>query len=68
MPVGRWLTEELRPLLEEDLGEARLKDAGLAPGPIRRMVKEHVDGRADHRKPLWTLIAYQRWREAWKQI
>jgi len=68
MPVGRWLTHELRPLLEDDLGEARLRDAGLSPAPVRRLVAEHLDGRADHRKPLWTLIAYQRWREAWKQI
>jgi asparagine synthase (glutamine-hydrolysing) len=67
MPIGPWLRVELRSLLEEDLGEARLRRDGLfAPAPLRRLVDEHVAGRADHRKPLWTLLAFQRWHEAWR--
>jgi asparagine synthase (glutamine-hydrolysing) len=68
MPVGSWLTRELRPLLEEDLGVARLEAAGFRPAPVRRLVDEHLAGRADHRKPLWSLIAYQRWHEVWTKI
>ena len=69
MPIGRWLKHELRPLLEEDLSEARLERDGLFnAAPIRQLVNEHVGGKADHRKPLWTLIAFQRWWQAWQEL
>lgn len=62
MPIGAWLRDELRPLLEDTLSERRLAATGLlAPKPIRRLVDEHVRGRADHRKPLWTLLAFMLW-------
>jgi asparagine synthase (glutamine-hydrolysing) len=68
MPIGKWLRAELRPLLEEDLSERRLREDGLLqPAPIRRLVNEHVAGAADHRKALWSLIAFQRWWSAWRE-
>jgi asparagine synthase (glutamine-hydrolysing) len=67
MPIGRWLKGPLRPLLEETLSEKHLAATGLfAAAPIRRLVNEHLDGRADHRKPLWTMIAFMRWLEVWQ--
>jgi hypothetical protein len=27
------------------------------------MLREHYAGDADHRKPLWTLLVFQLWRE-----
>ncbi len=66
MPIGRWLRHELRPFLEETLSRRALGDTGLFdPAPIRRLVDAHVAGAADHRKPLWTLIAFLRWHAAW---
>ena len=68
MPIGRWLRGPLRPLLEDELGERRLREQGLfSPRPIRRLVDEHVAGKADHRKPLWTLLAFQRWQRAFAE-
>jgi asparagine synthase (glutamine-hydrolysing) len=65
MPIGRWLRTELRGLLEEELGERRLREQGLfRPAAIRKLVDEHLAGKADQRKPLWTLIAFQRWQRA----
>ena len=62
MPVGRWLRGPLRPLLDEQLGEERLRRQGLfEPAVVARMVRLHVDGRADFRKQLWTLLAFQQW-------
>ncbi len=68
MPIGGWLARELRGLLEEDLHPARLEEAGLAVAPIRKLVDEQVAGKADHRKPLWTLLAFQRWRSEWARL
>ena len=65
MPIGRWLRGELAWLLDEELGEARLRSEGIFdPAPIRRLVDEHRSGKADHRKPLWTLLAFQGWKRA----
>lgn len=65
MPIGNWFRGPLRPLLEETLSERRLRETGLFdPQPIRRLVSEHVEGRADHRKPLWTLMAFMLWNDA----
>src|SRR5262249_14010808 len=59
MPIGRWLRGELRPFMEDTLSERRLREGGwFDPAPIRKLVDDHVAGRADHRKPLWTLIAF----------
>ena len=65
MPIGTWLRGPLRPLLEDTLSETRLRASGLFDAkPIRKLVDEHVGGRADHRKPLWTLLAFMLWKDA----
>lgn len=64
MPIGPWLRRELRPLLEDLLSPHRLAQSGLfSPAPIRRLVAEHLSGHHDHRKPLWTLLAFHLWSE-----
>jgi asparagine synthase (glutamine-hydrolysing) len=66
MPIGRWLRDDLRPLLEDTLSESRLAASGLfSPAPIRALVDDHVRGRVDNRKPLWTLVAFMRWMETY---
>jgi asparagine synthase (glutamine-hydrolysing) len=61
MPIGRWLKHELRDLMEEELGAARL-DGFFEPAAVRRLMVDHLSGKSDNRKPLWTLLALQRWR------
>jgi asparagine synthase (glutamine-hydrolysing) len=67
MPIGRWLRGELRPWMEDSLSATRLAQGGLfdAKG-VRRLMDEHVAGQADHRKPLWTLLAFHEWWAAWR--
>ena len=31
------------------------------------LVREHLDGRADHRKPLWTLLAFLQWWRSFRE-
>jgi asparagine synthase (glutamine-hydrolysing) len=62
LPIGRYLQETFRELLEEMLGEARLKRQGLfRPDLIKRLREEHASGKADHRRELWTLLVLQLW-------
>ncbi len=69
VPIARWMREELRPLLDETLGEEKLKRQGMFNVPfVRGLLREHWAGRADHRKTLWTLLSFQRWYDRWIKI
>jgi asparagine synthase (glutamine-hydrolysing) len=66
MPVAKWLTGPLRPLAEEAFSESRLKNDGFFnPVFVRRLLDDHMAGRRDQRKLLWTLMAFQLWYERW---
>jgi asparagine synthase (glutamine-hydrolysing) len=64
MPVAAWLNGPLRPLADALLDGARLREAGwFEPDAVRRLLEAHWSGQADHRKPLWTLLIFELWRE-----
>jgi asparagine synthase (glutamine-hydrolysing) len=64
MPVARWLMGPLRTLAEDMLSESRLREAGFfRPEAVRHMLREHHASRADFRKPLWTLLVFELWRD-----
>lgn len=62
IPVATWLRGRLRPLMEEMLEEKRLREQGLfEPEYVRRLIDEHILGKASHHKELWTLLVFQLW-------
>src|SRR5512140_751483 len=64
IPVAAWIRGPLRPLFEDLLSERRLRDGGLfEPAAVRAVLQLHLDGRADLRKPLWTLLMFQLWHQ-----
>lgn len=66
MPVAKWLTGPLRPLAEDLFSEERLKRDGYFDSKIvRRILDDHMSGRCDQRKLLWTLLAFQLWHDKW---
>ena len=66
VPISRWMRKELRPWLDEALGEERLKRQGIFNTPyVRRLLEEHWAERADHRKILWALFCFQLWYDRW---
>jgi asparagine synthase (glutamine-hydrolysing) len=66
VPLAQWFRGPLRPLLEETLHPERLRKIGLlAPDGVGRLIAEHMSGRRDHRKTLWSLLAFELWREAY---
>lgn len=65
IPVAQWLRGRLRPLMEDLLAESALRAQGIFnPRTVRALMDEHISGRADLRKPLWTLLVFQLWRQA----
>lgn len=65
-PVAKWFAGPLKPLLEDLLSARRLKQQGLfQPDYVQTLIKEHQARYRDHRKLLWTLLAFQMWYENW---
>ena len=66
IPVAEWLKRELREPLLDELSDERLDRQGLfRSAEVRRLLEEHLSGRRDHRKQLWTLFVFQLWHRRW---
>ncbi|MGH3134770.1 MAG: asparagine synthase (glutamine-hydrolyzing), partial [Gaiellaceae bacterium] len=66
IPVADWLKGTLREALQDELSPARIRDQGIfEPAVVQRLITEHMNGRSDHRKPLWTLFVFQLWHRRW---
>jgi len=66
MPYSLWLKRELRPTLLGVLNDNALGATNIfRPEVVRRWVDEHLSGRADHGRFLWSLLSYMLW---WKML
>jgi asparagine synthase (glutamine-hydrolysing) len=66
MPVGDWFRGKFRSMLLDTLHERRIRDGGiLRPEKVNLLVEQHLSGKRDNRKPLWTLFMFEQWREHW---
>ena len=66
VPVAEWMRGELRPWLDETLGEQKIQRIGLFNVAfVRRLLEEHWSRQADHRRLLWPLFCFQLWYDKW---
>ena len=66
IPLAKWFRSELRELLLEMLNPQRLEREGIFNAAfVQRLVEDHLSGRRDNRKELWTLTMFQLWKERW---
>ena len=66
VPVARWLKQDLRGWMLDLLAPDRLRQQGIfRPDAVSALIDDHLSGRRDRRKQLWTLLAFQSWRTAW---
>lgn len=64
IPLARWLRGPLKAELLDELATSRITRDGLfKPASVQALIDDHMAGRRDNRKPLWTLFAFQRWHE-----
>ena len=62
IPLGHWFRGALRPLVHEVCGVDAIRRGGLfRPEAVQRLLSEHESQRRDHRKKLYTLLAFQLW-------
>jgi asparagine synthase (glutamine-hydrolysing) len=62
IPLGHWFRGALRPLIREMCGADAIRRGGLfRPEAVQQLLAEHEGQRRDHRKKLYTLLAFQLW-------
>jgi asparagine synthase (glutamine-hydrolysing) len=65
VPLSPWFRGPLRDLLADTLLSAAAAGRGyFEPGALRRLVDEHVTGRRDRARELWTLLTLELWHQA----
>ena len=64
-PHQRWLTEDLRGMVDDLLSEDQIRRRALFnPGSVRTLVREHREGRRDWSYQLWQLLTLELWQQA----
>jgi asparagine synthase (glutamine-hydrolysing) len=63
VPLADWFRNELRDLAGDVLLDTRARSRGqLRPRAVERLLRDHVDGRADHAHGLWCLLMLELWQ------
>ncbi len=63
VPVGEWMRDGLRPMVEDLLLS---RTASEYDGAVARsVVEDHLAGRRDAAHQVWTLLMFELWRERW---
>jgi asparagine synthase (glutamine-hydrolysing) len=66
IPIGEWFRGELRPWIEGILRDpATLARGYFDAAETDRLLREHVEGRAEHTYRLWNLAMLELWHREW---
>lgn len=64
MPYSRWLKTDLKDMVQDYLGESRLKKMDIFnPEAVGQLVGEHLASKRDHGRALWGLLSFSIWHE-----
>ena len=64
LPVAHWLRGPLRELLLDTLGSGGAAKTGwFKQDVVDRLIDDHLSGRRDRRKLLWTLLMFRWWEQ-----
>lgn len=66
IPVAEWFRGPLREQMLSVLSPDRIARKGFfEPAAVGTLVREHLEGRRDNRKQLWTLFAFELWHDGY---
>src|SRR3989454_7093699 len=69
IPVAEWFRGPLKEQMLSVLAPDRLSREGFfEPRAVRDLIDDHLAGRRDNRKQLWTLFAFQLWHEGYVSL
>jgi len=61
LPMGHWMRNELRPIIEDTLSKESVEGRGLfRPEVVKRIYQDFLDGREVYMHP-WTLVVLELW-------
>jgi asparagine synthase (glutamine-hydrolysing) len=62
IPITQWLQEDLKEPMLDLLSKERLDRQGIFEYQgVKQLVDDHLNNKANNRKPLWTLLSLQLW-------
>jgi asparagine synthase (glutamine-hydrolysing) len=65
-PVAHWFRGPLKEQMLSVLSPERIAREGFfAPSAVKQLIDDHLDGRRDNRKQLWTLFAFEMWHDGY---
>jgi asparagine synthase (glutamine-hydrolysing) len=69
LPVGDWLRDPLREWAEDLLDEKKMNQEGyFNTGLIQKIWKEHLSKKYDWTEFLWSILMFQSWLKAEKDL
>jgi asparagine synthase (glutamine-hydrolysing) len=69
IPVAHWFRGPLKEQMLSVLSPERIGREGFFdPGAVKRLIGDHLDGRRDNRKQLWTLFAFELWHDGYLRL
>ncbi|WP_420264348.1 asparagine synthase (glutamine-hydrolyzing) [Candidatus Magnetominusculus dajiuhuensis] len=65
IPLSKWFRGELRGLLQDTfLTKQKWSNGIFRHEAVAGLVKDHINGKRDNGKQIWTLLVYKLWEEA----
>jgi len=66
IPVADWFRAPLKEQMMSALAPERIAREGFFdPAAVSRLIDDHLQGRHDNRKQLWTLFAFELWHDGY---
>ena len=68
VPIDRWLSKDLRPMVDELLSPAELRESGVFnPATVQRIKDRYAHAPLFYARQLWTLLTFQLWHKQFVQ-
>lgn len=66
IPIARWIKEDLRDHFLDVFSQSSIEHQGFFKfSAVNNLMMEHLQGKRDNRKKLWTLFMFQLWYQNW---
>ena len=66
IPVAEWFRGPLKEQMLSVLSPERMASKGFfEPAAVEALVRQHLEGKRDNRKQLWTLFAFELWHDGY---
>ncbi len=66
VPVAKWVKGPIREMVLDCLSVDRIKREGIfRAGAVSGIIKDHMSGRENSAKKIWSLLMFERWLERW---